>query len=231
MKKVAIVQSNYIPWKGYFDMIAAVDEFVLFDDMQFTRRDWRNRNLIKTPNGAEWLTIPIKIKGKYHQTIRETEIDGDNWALKNWKSLAQNYRRAPYFTEVAEWLEPLYCESPCKQLSQVNRLFLEAICRYLEIGTKITNSWDYRLTEGKSERLVDICIQAGGTEYISGPAARNYIEEGVFREAGIKVTWFDYDEYPTYPQLWGEFCHGVTILDLLFNCGKSSPKFMKHVKS
>ena len=88
-KKVAIVQSNYIPWKGYFDMIAAVDEFILYDDMQYTRRDWRNRNKIKTPNGVQWLTVPVKVKGNYHQIIRETEIDGVNWSEKHWKTIAR----------------------------------------------------------------------------------------------------------------------------------------------
>ncbi len=101
MKKVAILQSNYIPWKGYFDMIAAVDEFILYDDMQYTRRDWRNRNQIKTPQGVQWLTVPVKVKGKYDQTIRETEIDGADWAEAHWKSIAQNYRKAPRFEEIA----------------------------------------------------------------------------------------------------------------------------------
>ena len=99
MKKVAILQSNYIPWKGYFDMIAAVDEFILYDDTQYTRRDWRNRNQIKTPQGVRWLTVPVVVKGKYHQKIRETEIDGSSWASAHWKTLALNYRGAPHFTE------------------------------------------------------------------------------------------------------------------------------------
>src|SRR3990172_2397370 len=98
-KKIAIVQSNYIPWKGYFDMIAAVDEFILYDDMQYTRRDWRNRNQIKTPQGQQWLTVPVKVKGKYLQTIRETEINGTDWAEAHWTGIAQNYRRAPHFEE------------------------------------------------------------------------------------------------------------------------------------
>lgn len=130
MKKIAILQSNYIPWKGYFDMIAAVDEFILYDDMQFTKRDWRNRNQIKTPQGAQWLTVPVKVKGKYHQTIRETEIEGAQWARDHWKTLSQNYRRAACFKEIADWLEPLYLAEPPTHLSQVNRRFIEAICEY-----------------------------------------------------------------------------------------------------
>lgn len=96
MKKVAIVQSNYIPWKGYFDLIAVVDEFILYDDMQYTRRDWRNRNQVKTPQGVQWLIVPLRVKGKYHQTIRQVEIDGVEWADVHWKALCQNYRHAPY---------------------------------------------------------------------------------------------------------------------------------------
>lgn len=230
MKKIAILQSNYIPWKGYFDMIAAVDEFILYDDMQYTRRDWRNRNQIKTPQGVQWLTVPVQVKGKYHQTVRETEIDGADWAEVHWKTLIQNYRRAPHFAEIAAWLEPLYLHASYSHLSVLNRALTEAVCRYLGITTTISNSWDYRMIEGKTERLADLCAQAGGTEYISGPAARDYIEETFFAERNITLTWFDYAGYPEYPQQWGEFTHGVTVLDLLFNCGKEAPRYMRHIR-
>lgn len=228
-RKIAILQSNYIPWKGYFDLIAAVDEFIIYDDMQYTRRDWRNRNLIKTPQGLQWLTVPVKVKGKYSQTIRETEIDGMSWAEVHWKGLERNYRRAPCFREVAELFEPLYLKQGYTHLSMLNRRLLEAVCLYLGIRTAIKNSWDYVLVDGKAERLIDICRQAQGTEYISGPAAKDYIHEEQFANYGIKLTWFDYSGYPEYPQLWGEFAHGVTILDLLFNCGKEAPRYMKYV--
>jgi WbqC-like protein family len=230
MKKVAILQSNYIPWKGYFDMIAAVDEFILYDDMQYTRRDWRNRNQIKTPQGVQWLTVPVQAKGKYDQKIRDTEIDGSDWASAHWKALAQNYRRAPHFNEIATLIEPLYLTETYTHISQLNRRFIDVICGYLGINTKITNSWDYTLLDGKTERLADLCKQAGGVEYISGPAAKDYVEENVFTEQGIKLTWFDYSGYPEYPQLWGEFTHGVTILDLLFNCGKDAHRYMRYVR-
>jgi len=229
MKKVAIVQSNYIPWKGYFDMIAAVDEFILYDDMQYTRRDWRNRNQIKTPQGVQWLTVPVLVKGKYHQKIRETEIDGNVWPAAHWKALVQNYRRAPHFREIASWLEPLYLEQKFTNLSQLNFRFIRSICDYLSINTVITTSWDYTLLSGKTERLADLCVQAGGTEYVSGPAAKSYVDEKIFSGFGVKLTWFDYAGYPVYPQLWGEFTHRVSILDLLFNCGKESPRYMKYV--
>ena len=231
IKKIGILQSNYIPWKGYFDMIAAVDEFILYDDMQYTRRDWRNRNQIKTPQGVQWLTVPVLVKGKYHQKIRDTEIDGPDWAITHWKALVQNYRRAPHFAEIAALLEPLYLTESFTHISQLNRHLIEAICNYLKIKTAITNSWDYTLLDGKTERLADLCKQAGGTEYISGPSAKDYVEESIFTDMNIKLTWFDYAGYPEYPQLWGEFTHGVTILDLLFNCGKDAHRYMRYVRT
>lgn len=228
-KRVAILQSNYIPWKGYFDMIAAVDEFIIFDDMQFTRRDWRNRNLIKTPQGLHWLTVPVRVKGRFHQSIRQTEIDGSTWSLLHWKSLVQHYQRAACFVEISGWLKPIYLESRFDRLSDLNRCLIDVVCSYLGIETVISDSAGYRLAEGKTERLVSLCLQAGATEYVSGPAAREYIDATMFADAGIKLSWFDYSGYAPYPQLWGAFEHRVSVLDLLFNCGKSARKFMKCV--
>lgn len=227
MKKVAIVQSNYIPWKGYFDLIASVDEFILFDDMQFTRRDWRNRNLIKTPQGTQWLTVPVEVKGKFSQTIRETRIQDAGWAADHWKALCLNYRRAAYFEATSALFEPLYAARH-ESLSALNRVYLEAICGFLGIRTPITNSWDYAAADGKSERLASLCAAAGGSVYVSGPAAKDYLEAGPFEARGIAVEWFDYSGYPVYPQLWGEFAHGVTILDLIFNTGADATRYMKH---
>lgn len=230
MKKVAILQSNYIPWKGYFDLIAAVDEFILYDDMQYTRRDWRNRNQIKTPQGLKWLTVPVEVKGKYYQSIKETQIADDKWATAHLNAFILNYYRAPFFDEVMEWLTPLYTHNPPADLSSLNRKFIVAVCNYLGISTKITCSSEYRLLDGKTERLVGLCLQAGASEYISGPSAKDYIEPAQFSDAHIKLTWFDYNGYSEYSQLWGEFQHGVTILDLLMNCGTSAKKSMRFVK-
>ena len=228
MKRVAILQSNYIPWKGYFDMIAAVDEFILYDDMQFTKNDWRNRNKIKTKQGLHWLTVPVG--QKINRRIRDVNLEG-NWQVKHWKTLTANYSRALHFAAIADWLEPLYTETTYQNLSYMNRRFIECICTYLGVTTHINYSWDYQLGEGKTERLVDLCQQAGATEYISGLAAKDYIDEQAFQKSGIKLNWFNYEGYPEYRQLWGEFAHGVTILDLLFNCGKESPFYMRHVRT
>jgi hypothetical protein len=227
-KRVAIVQSNYIPWKGYFDLIAAVDEFILFDDAQFTTRDWRNRNRIKTPSGLQWLTVPVG--GDVRRRIRDVELPQSNWRDLHWKALSGNYRRAPHFREVAGLIEPIYRGGQHAMLSALNRDLIELICGYLGIATRITNSWDYRLLDGKSDRLAGLCLQAGASEYVSGPAARSYLDESPFIEHGVTVTWFDYAGYPEYPQLWTGFYHEVSILDLLFNCGRDSPRYMKYVR-
>lgn len=225
MKTVAILQSNYIPWKGYFDMIAAVDEFIIYDDMQYTKNDWRNRNQIKTRHGLQWLTIPVG--QDINRRIRDVQTPID-WQSNHWKTLVQNYRKAPCFNEVSAWLAPLYLERAAPGLSETNRLFMQTICDYLRIETKISNCWDYDLPCGKTERLVSLCRQAGADRYISGPAARDYIDRSLFDAAGIDLVYFDYAGFEPYPQLWGEFVHGVSILDMLFNCGSASRRYMRH---
>jgi hypothetical protein len=145
--------------------------------------------------------------------------------------LKQNYRGAPHFNQTAAWLEPLYLGRTYTHLSQLNRQLIEAVCGYLGINTIISNSSDYELTDGKTERLAAICAQASATAYVSGPAARDYIDEQVFAARGIDISWFDYSDYPEYPQLYGDFSHGVSILDLLFNCGAKAADYMKHVRS
>lgn len=227
MKKIAILQSNYIPWKGYFDLIAAVDEFILYDDMQYTKRDWRNRNLIKTPHGTQWLTIPVQVKGRYYQPINKTLIDDYSWGVKHWQSLTANYKKAKHFNSIAAWLEPIYIECKLAKLSDINRQLISAICTYLDIETLISSSSEYGIIDGKTERLVDLCLKSGGDIYISGPSAKNYLIESLFSEKNIKLNWFNYDGYLEYPQLWDGFIHNVSILDLLFNTGKDSRKFMK----
>lgn len=225
-KKIAILQSNYIPWKGYFDLIAAVDEFVLYDDVQFTRKDWRNRNQIKTSDGLLWLTVPVQVKGRYEQSIRETRINGTDWIGKHLKSLEHAYRKAPHYDEIMALLRPIYAKH-YEHLSPLNRALLQAISDYLGIATRITDSSDYELVEERSERLAGIAAQAGASIYVSGPAAKTYLDESVFTQRDIAVQWFDYGHYPEYPQLWGDFEHHVSIVDLLFNCGKNALNFMK----
>lgn len=226
-KKVAIVQSNYIPWKGYFDLINLVDEFVLFDDMQYTRRDWRNRNLIKSRTGLKWLTVPVAAKGNYFQKIKDTRVSDPVWAERHWDSIRHNYSRATHFTLYREPFESLYLGSQETFLSQINYAFMTAICKILGIDTRITWSNDYTSVAGKSERLVSICKQAGATTYVSGPAARAYLDETLFDSENISLEYVDYSSYPEYTQLFPPFEHRVSIIDLIFNEGPDATKYMK----
>lgn len=225
-KKIAILQSNYIPWKGYFDLIASVDEFILYDDVQYTKNDWRNRNKIKTVKGVEWISIPVG--GNIAKKIQEVELPENVWQSKHWKTLQSNYQKAPCFEEIASLIQPIYHQK-FRYLSDINRAFIEIICHYLGIKTKITSVSDYETGEGQTDRLVQLCMQTNADEYISGPAAKNYLDETLFSEKNIKVQWFNYDGYKEYPQLWGEFTHEVSVLDLLFNCGSEAPRYMRYV--
>lgn len=209
-------------------MIASVDEFVLYDDVQFTKNDWRNRNKIKTPKGVEWLSVPVG--QNIDRKIMDVLITDTVWQHKHWKTLIGNYRRAACFDEVAGIFEPLYLKHSYRSLSELNRTFIEAVCAHLGIKTKISNSFDFKLTDGRVERLVDVCGQTGANVYVSGPAAQSYLDESLFRSNGIDIEWFDYSGYPEYPQLWGAFEHGVSMLDLLFNCGRGAGQYMKYVK-
>jgi hypothetical protein len=225
-KRVAIVQSSYIPWKGYFDLIRHVDEFILFDDVQFTKRDWRSRNRIKTPNGPRWLSIPVRVKGRYLQAIKDTVVSDPGWNRTHWQTIRSHYAKAPFFPHFKDALEDLFLGCPHASLSEVNYRFITGLCQLLGISTKLSWSMDYVLVPGQTARLVDLCRQAGATEYISGPAARDYIDPLQFEHAGITLSFFDYSGYPEYPQLYPPFDHFVSVIDLILSTGADAPAYM-----
>ncbi len=200
---------------------------MLYDDVQFTRRDWRNRNAIKSPDGVRWLTIPVAVKGKYLQKINETAISDPGWRERHLAALRHTYAKAPHFREYFPWIESVYQKLTSAQLSQVNRLLIEAVCERLDIRTKIGSSSEYRLVAGKNERLVDLCLQAGATHYLSGPSARSYLDERAFVERGVRVEWMDYEGYPEYPQLYPPFEHKVSILDLILHTGSQAARYVR----
>lgn len=221
--RVACIQSSYIPWKGYFDIIHDVDVFVFLDDVQMTKRDWRTRNKIKTPKGTEWLTVPVK--GGRHQLIHEVRIAEGDWQKRHLKAFCYNYGRAPFFKNYKELLDWLYGQ-PHKNLSEFNRRTTSMICDILGIKTELVCSMDLAVVGTKDDRLIDICQKLGATAYLSGPSARDYIVEEKFQKAGIELSYKDYSGYPEYPQLWPPFNHYVTILDLLFNRGSEASYYI-----
>jgi hypothetical protein len=222
MKRVAILQSNYIPWKGYFDQIDAVDEFVIYDRADYTKNDWRNRNVIKTAHGRLWLTIPVLTKGLGRQAIDEVLVADHHWAQKHWKSIAQWYANAPFLEYLEPRLSALYEEAgSLTRLHDVNLLFLRELCRLLGIETEITDARDYNCDGDRTERLVNVCRQAGCTHYVSGPSAQSYLDVSRFDEAGMAVEYFSY-EYDEYPQQYGDFVHDVSIIDTLAMLGPTA---------
>ena len=227
-KTVAISQSNYIPWKGYFDLINGADEFVLLDDVQYTRRDWRNRNKIKSPAGLKWLTIPVQVKGRYDQRIDETVVADHDWPRSHWDSICQTYRDAPHFGDYADCLEQLYSRAAgADRLSDVNRHFIEAVCELLGIDTRLSWSSEYETRDDPTERLLDICTALGASEYVSGPAAKDYLDEEAFAAHGVAVGWMDYSGYRNYGQPYPPFEHHVSVIDLLLCTGPAAREHMK----
>ncbi|QVM89948.1 WbqC family protein [Pseudomonas entomophila] len=228
-KKVAVVQSNYIPWKGYFDLIRSVDAFVLYDDVQYTRRDWRNRNKIKTAQGEHWLSVPVKNRGRYEQLINEVQVSEPDWAARHWKTIEMNYRRAACFNQMELPVRTLYEQAAeLADLSAINQLFITGLCALLNIHTPLYRSEHLGRSEaGKNERLIHLCQALGATEYLSGPAASSYLDEAAFAAAGLDVSYMSYAGYPEYPQLFGAFEHAVSVVDLLFNTGSEASNFLE----
>lgn len=225
---VAIVQSNYIPWKGYFDLMRQADVFVLYDDVQYTKRDWRNRNRIKTPQGMQWLTVPVRVKSRYLQQIRDVEIAESDWHERHWASLHMNYRAAAHYGAVAPQIADLYARcAGLTHLSQVNALLLRGLADLLDIHTPLVESTALCHQPGRTENLVHLCQALGATTYLSGPAAQDYLDERLFEAAGIGVSYFDYAGYPTYPQLHGPFDHHVSAIDLLMHAGDQAAQYLQ----
>ncbi len=217
MTTVVILQSNYIPWRGYFDLIRRADHFVFYDNVQYTKRDWRNRNTIIAPSGPILLTVPVATTGLYEQTIEEARISDSRWATKHLKTFQLGLARGPYFKSQ---LEPLLSEwfaeiAPFERLGSVNRFLIEQVLQVLDIKTTLHDAADLPQDGNKSGRLVSICRALGATRYLSGPAAKSYLDEAQFATAGIAVDWMDYPAYPVYQQTDGKYQAGVSILDCL----------------
>lgn len=223
--RVGVIQSCFIPWRGYFDFIDSVDLFVFHDDIQYTKGDWRNRNLIKTPHGLQWITVPV-IYRTTSQLICQTLIDRSrNWQKRHFNLWEAYYRNAPFLDTVLKLLEPLKDDS-LKTISELNIRLIRSLCDYLEIKTPFAMSQEFNLTGSKTDRLIQLLKKVKATVYLSGPSAEAYLEKDKFVKAGIGLEYKTYD-YAPYPQLWGAFEGTVSVLDLIANCGHQSKSFIK----
>lgn len=223
--KVGVIQSSFIPWRGYFDIISSVDLFVFHDDIQYTKNDWRNRNRIKTAVGTKWLTVPVcyKFSG---QLICDTEINNDtDWRRDHFNQWQANYSKAPFFNDALGLLGQLGRNEDLT-ISQLNIRLIRAICAYLGIETPMMASSELNLSGSKTARLIELLRKTGGTSYLSGPNGDNYLDKEMFCKEGLRLYYKTYD-YEPYPQLWGPFDGAVTVLDLIANCGPNSKDLIR----
>ena len=219
--RLVVLQSNYIPWKGYFDLLNSADLFVVYDSVQYTKNDWRNRNLLVGPQGSTWLTVPVETAGRATQSIAQAKVSDNRWARKHWMTVLQLLGKRPFFSLYSEQWEAMYSDAArSTSLHEINMLFLIGLAQQLKIGTPIVLDTSLALSEGSpTERLVSLCREAGATSYVTGPAGLNYIDRTCFEAAEIELKVIDYSRYEEYPQAGKQFTHGVSVLDLLANIG------------
>lgn len=225
MSRVAVLQSNYIPWKGYFHLIKEVDFFVFYDDVQFTKNDWRNRNIIKTPQGLKWISIPV---GKSIKRLHsEVKTNDSTWQRSHYDQILAAYNLSPYFSFYKDFLFEVYCRRKWTNLSELNQYLIKHIStEFLNLKTKFLDSRDYKLNGHKQDRLLDLLQQLDAKFYLSGPSAQAYLDQQEFKARNIELAYINYNNYPIYEQLYPPFTHSVSILDLLMMKGPGASKFI-----
>jgi len=226
MTRVAIMQPTYLPWCGYFGLMQYVDIFIFLDSVQFAKRSWQQRNQIKTPQGAQWLTVPVASKGKRGQLISETQLDcSTNFVITHRKTIESNYAKAPWFKD----FEPLLWSRLEGQqlLGDLNIGIIEQCRNLLGINTSVLRSSLMQGGGAKADLLASLCKEVGATEYISVPGSKNYLDESsAFEDIGVPVHYFNY-RHPEYPQLFGNFLSHMSVIDMLFNCGEQSSDLIR----
>ena len=225
---VVILQPSYIPWRGYFDQIRRAELFIFYDDVQYDKHGWRNRNQIKTAQGKQWLTIPVHSRGVTGGiAIKDVRVDWSKpWTRSHLKALTFSYRKAPYFKDYLPLLESIYSRhDECLADFTIETSIL--LSRELGIASTrfLRSSQIPGVTGVRTDRLIQILKQVGAKHYISGPSAQEYIEPGKFDEAGISLEYMEYN-YPEYPQHYPPFDPYVTIFDLLFMTGPDAANYL-----
>ncbi|KGF71695.1 hypothetical protein DO97_16080 [Neosynechococcus sphagnicola sy1] len=224
-RRVGVIQSSYIPWRGYFDLIDSVDVFVIYDDVQYSKGSWRNRNQVKLPSGLRWLTVPVRYKSGL--AIDQVPIDASRkaWQESHRGLLREALGTTPFFSEAITLWEAGVAAADTT-ISQLNVRLIQVICRYLNINTPLIRSRDLNLSGHRCDRLMQLLNHVGATTYLSGPSARDYLDESLFRQAQIRLEYKTYD-YPPYPQPWGDFVGTVSVLDLIANTGPEARYYLK----
>lgn len=225
---VVILQPSYIPWRGYFEQIARADIFIFYDDVQYDKHGWRNRNRIKNHQGSQWLTIPVHSKGVVAENMPINTVEiawATPWNERHLRAIRESYAKAPFYKDYAPWLEEIYSRHT-EKLADFTIPLTIALAEKLGIcHTRFLRSSELKTSGQKTDRLIGILTQLGATHYISGPSARSYIEDEKFQAAGISLEYMEYN-YPEYPQLYPPFDPYVSILDLLLMTGPEAPRYI-----
>jgi hypothetical protein len=222
---VVVLQSSYIPWKGYFDLIHDADIFIFYDDVQFTKNDWRNRNRIKAAQGTQWMTIPTGAVND--RLVFEVDLKDTAWQAKHWNTIRYNYGKCAHFPIYKAFFEDVYLGRKWNNLSDLNQYLIRTISHdFLGMTTDLRDSRAFNASGKKLDRLLDLLTKSGADRYVSGPSAKDYIDPARFIESSIELVWKDYSGYPEYPQRFLPFDHAVSILDLLFNVGMDAPWYI-----
>jgi hypothetical protein len=225
MKRISILQSNYIPWKGYFDIIGKSDIVVFYDDVQFTKNDWRNRNIIKSPNGLSWLSIPCG--SNIRRLICDVIINDLDWQKSHFDKIFWCYKSAPYFKYFKDFISEIYLNNQWTHLSEINQYIIKLISKEIfGFKTIFDDSRKYNLTLKGSGRVIELLKQLNATHYLSGPSGSNYLVESNFLNNNINLEYIDYSNYKEYPQLYPPFVHNVSVIDLIFNVGYDSKYYL-----
>lgn len=228
-RTAAILQPNYIPWRGVFDLINRVDVFVMFDDVQYTKKDWRNRNKIKTAQGAKWLTVPVQYSQTNPQQIRHVRINSDiDWQHQHLSAISDAYRLSPHFAWMSDILDELYLGQTFDSISDLAILSTQLLAAKMGLSVEWRKSSEFGLSGNKDgERAIRLCRAVGATRLLNGPSSRGFMNEQLFADKGVELDYLKYS-YAPYRQLHGPFLDRMSALDLLFNCGSES---LKHIST
>lgn len=220
-RTAVVLQPSYLPWLGCFAQMQRCDVFIVYDNVQFDKHGWRNRNRIKTPQGECWLTVPVLTRGRDKPLIRDVEINtAERWRAKHLKTVRQSYARAPYFEDHIGWLEAIWSRE-WMSLLDLNMECLQKLCEALGLKREIRLASEFDTSGDSIERLVQICRAVDADVFYEGGAGRDYIDDARFERAGIRIEYQDY-RHPVYSQLHGDFLPYLSVVDLLMNCGGQS---------
>ncbi len=229
MTTLAVLQPGYLPWLGYFEQLDRADIFVHYDDVQYDKGGWRNRNRIKTASGAAWLTVPVSLSGHFACMLNAVEIDNKRkWTRKHLETIRQNYSRAPFFSNYFADLEDLLNRS-WENLVELNFALIEKLSELLKVNTETHKSSSIKLDGDRDDRLIQLCQYFEADNYLTGDSAKSYLREDKFKAIDVKVEWQNY-QHPTYPQMYGDFSSHLSVIDLLFNCGDHSLEILRNKK-